>query len=72
MKLFTQLIAAVAILTVSLFGGALASGIYTRWRYSSVPVHETDVFFDIGFVFLLGFVVCLVSICGFLRRYQRR
>ncbi len=72
MKILIKLIAAVAILIVSLFGGALASGIYTRWRYPAVPVHETDVFFDIGFVFLLGFVVCLASICGFLRWYQRR
>ena len=71
LKLLVKLIAAVAILIVSLFGGVLASGVYTRLRYPDVPVHETDVFFDIGFVFILGFAGSIAAVIGCLFRYKK-
>jgi hypothetical protein len=56
------------------WGGIVASDICRRLKYPPVPVEETEVFFDLGLVFLLGFaaVVAAVVVACVLQLRNRR
>jgi hypothetical protein len=62
MKFIKGLLAGIGTLITGVLGGAVAAGIYRRLKYPNVPVEETDVFFDIGLVFFLGFFAVLVTV----------
>jgi hypothetical protein len=73
MKLSKRSLVVLAVLIAALVGGALSGELYRRLRYPHVPAEETDVFFDIGLVFFLGFAtVIAVAITGILQFRKRR
>lgn len=73
MKLFKGLLVAVAILIAAVVGGAVVAGIYGRLKYPHVAIEETDVFFDIGLVFYLGFAaVLVVAMVACVLQFRRR
>jgi hypothetical protein len=68
-----KLILVVATLITAVIGGAVTADVYRRIKYPTIPVEETDIFFDIGLMFLLGFAgVLAVAIAAFVLRFRKR
>jgi H+/Cl- antiporter ClcA len=74
MKLIKIILMATATLITAVVGGVVASVVYRRLKYPHVPVEETDVYFDIGFVFFLGFaaVIAVALVASILYFRKRR
>jgi H+/Cl- antiporter ClcA len=74
MKLIRIVLVTVVTLITAIVGGVVASVVYRRLRYPHVPIEETDVFFDIGLVFFLGFaaVIAVALVASILYFRKRR
>jgi hypothetical protein len=64
MRVIRQLFLWLALLVVAFIAAAIVADVYRRLRYPDVPRHEADVFFDIGLVFLVGFVAVAGALGG--------
>jgi hypothetical protein len=64
MKFIKHLLVTLALGAVALFGALAIAEVYRRLKYPHVTRHEADVFFDIGLVFFLGFVVLAGTLGG--------
>jgi len=73
MNLIKGLLVAIATLIAAVLGGVAAATVYRRLKYPHVPVEETDVFFDIGLAFYLGFTaVIAAAVVACILRFRKR
>ena len=73
MRIIKGMVLTFATLLAALVGGMITAGVYQRIRYPGATAEGTDVAFDIGFAFLLGFVAILTSASAwFVSRFWKR